>query len=210
MPYGYTGQNTPNQLVRNTGFFSINDAYNLTQQGYLGGSYELIASQTLGATAFSEVTFRNLPTETYDVFKIVSKMDAGDGTNGGGIGLQFYENDVLESANVYNRTIYIVYDTGSTFDNRSTAQANPAVLAQSTSTGKGSSATCYVYNAGNPNSYTYTSWQVGSEINNGQWRGHKGSGNLPQASKVDGFRCYSNASDIGNCTIAIYGMKDIT
>lgn len=65
MPYGYTGQNTPNQLARNTGLLDINDAYNLTKTGKLGGSLELLKEENVsGAT---QVLFTDLKTNDYDV-----------------------------------------------------------------------------------------------------------------------------------------------
>jgi len=38
MPYGYLGQNQPNQTVSNSGVFSITDVAELQSQGKLGGS----------------------------------------------------------------------------------------------------------------------------------------------------------------------------
>ena len=47
MPYGYLGQNTPNQTVSNSGVFSISDVASLEKQGKFGGSLELIEEQTI-------------------------------------------------------------------------------------------------------------------------------------------------------------------
>ena len=45
MSYGYLGV-TPNQKVANNGVFSINEVNDLVEQGYWGGSLELIEEQT--------------------------------------------------------------------------------------------------------------------------------------------------------------------
>ena len=62
MPFGYTGQNQPKQTVSNSGVFSITDVAELQSQGKLGGSLELIETQT--ATGVSVVDFTDL--KNYD------------------------------------------------------------------------------------------------------------------------------------------------
>ena len=63
MPYGYIGQNLPNQTKSNSGVFSISDVADLEKQGKFGGSLELIEEQT--ASANSSVNFTDL--KNYDV-----------------------------------------------------------------------------------------------------------------------------------------------
>ena len=71
MPYGYLGT-TPNQQLKNSGVFSVEEALALKNLGELGGSMELIQSQTassavvnftnLGAVSYTHLT---LPTTPY-------------------------------------------------------------------------------------------------------------------------------------------------
>ena len=61
MPYGYIGT-TPNQQLKNSGVFSVEEALALQNLGELGGSMELIQSQTASSAV---VNFTNLG--DYDV-----------------------------------------------------------------------------------------------------------------------------------------------
>ena len=56
MPYGYLGT-TPNQQLKNSGVFSVEEALALKNVGELGGSMELIQSQTASSAV---VNFTNL------------------------------------------------------------------------------------------------------------------------------------------------------
>jgi len=66
MPYGYLGQNQPNQTVSNSGVFSITDVAELQSQGKLGGSLELIESQSW-TTLTNYLEFTDLKEDVYDV-----------------------------------------------------------------------------------------------------------------------------------------------
>ena len=66
MPYGYLGQNQPNQTVSNSGVFSITDVAELQSQGKLGGSLELIEEQTADGTSTS-LNFTDIKENIYDV-----------------------------------------------------------------------------------------------------------------------------------------------
>ncbi len=75
MPYGYLGT-TPNQQLNNSGVFSVEEALALKNLGELGGSMELIQSQTasdavvnftnLGDYDVHFVTFNNVMLSTDD------------------------------------------------------------------------------------------------------------------------------------------------
>ena len=65
MPYGYLGQNLPNQTVSNSGVFSISDVADLEKQGKFGGSLELIEEQTFSNVA--SVEFTAIQENKYDV-----------------------------------------------------------------------------------------------------------------------------------------------
>lgn len=94
MPYGYTGQNQPNQTVVNAGVFSISDVYDLEKQGKWGGSLELIQSQSLSGSA--TCNFTNIKETKYDIHYMVL-------------------NDVETASNFYSE-IRLSNDGGSTFE----------------------------------------------------------------------------------------------
>ena len=64
MPYGYLGT-TPNQQLKNSGVFSVEEALVLQNLGELGGSLELIEEQTVSGV--SSVNFTNIKGAKYDV-----------------------------------------------------------------------------------------------------------------------------------------------
>ena len=51
MPYGYLGT-TPNQQKANSGVFSVEEALSLHKVGELGGSLEIIQTQTVDDSDF--------------------------------------------------------------------------------------------------------------------------------------------------------------
>ena len=50
MPFGYIGQNQTKQKIKNSGVFSSFDVSLLEKKGQVGGSLELIESQTISGT----------------------------------------------------------------------------------------------------------------------------------------------------------------
>ena len=65
MPYGYSGV-TPNQKVKNTGVFSVNDINALVESGNWGGSLELLQEQSITSSTASMI-FSTMKESTYDV-----------------------------------------------------------------------------------------------------------------------------------------------
>ena len=64
MPYGYLGT-TPNQQLNNSGVFSVEEALSLQKVGELGGSLELIQTQTPSSAA--SIEFTSLKENKFDV-----------------------------------------------------------------------------------------------------------------------------------------------
>ena len=72
MPFGYTGQNQPNQKVKNEGVLSSFDVSLLEKQGQAGGSLELIEEQTISTD--TTIDFTSIKENKYDVHKINKEM----------------------------------------------------------------------------------------------------------------------------------------
>ena len=121
MPYGYLGQNTPNQTVSNSGVFSISDVADLEKQGKFGGSLELIEEQTV-SSAVTTIDFTSIQENKYDVHLLTFD----NVQNSGGIpndGFRLYESGVLETASVYQYALQYGNTTGSAFgEAKSTAK----------------------------------------------------------------------------------------
>jgi len=204
MPYGYIGQNQPNQTVSNSGVFSITDVAELQSQGKLGGSLELIAEETFTGVTF--VDFTSIQENKYDVHyavgsNIVPNTDANSGCN-----IQFYESGVLETASVYQYANQRGTDTGSFSEQRTTASIGVRFLVPSgNATNETSQFYTYLYNLGNSAKYSFNTYHSYGIAGSGASIMAFGGGVLPQTSTVNGLRF--NAIKSG--TIKLYGVKQI-
>ena len=155
MPYGYLGQNLPNQTRSNSGVFSISDVADLEKQGKFGGSLELIEEQT----ADDSVTFYDFDNlGNYDVHFL---SIVGYETNGGGSELVLirFSNDggsTYESSNYQNAQQ--VCATGGTFSEiRGTSDS--AIQLSYTNNTEQSNNYVYLYNLNNSSKYSFATFQ---------------------------------------------------
>lgn len=203
MPYGYLGQNTPNQTVNNSGVYSITDSSNLQSQGKLGGSLELIESQTV--TGVSVIDFLDIKENVYDVHLMKVSATGGNNAFSTATSVRLYENGVLESASVY-KYAFRRAGQGAT-DVKSTAISQIGTITETYNATDASGGQMYFYNLGNASRYSMSYKQSNNQIG-ANWRAEFGSGVLPQASLVNGIRLYSSAT-YDNVTATLYGIKQI-
>lgn len=203
MAYGYLGQNTPNQTVNNSGVFSITDSADLESQGALGGSLELIESQTVSSV--SAVDFTSIKESKYDVhFMQVNTTDISATTY---FGIQFYESGVLETASVYQEAFQSGLASG-TFAIVTSTGRNQIIFTQSNIANTATSVYLYFYNLGNSSKYSFLTAQGTGETSGNVFNMYFGGGVLPQASTVDGIRVKDNFGNMTG-TIKLFGMKEI-
>ena len=208
MPYGYLGQNQPNQTVSNSGVFSITDVAELQSQGKLGGSLELIEEQTY-SSAVSFVDFTSIQENKYDVhllqYSNVSSTEPSVNVN---LNIRFYESGVLETASVYKNS-FQYGGTGGIFGiNSSTAQDTLGTFSGNFQNSK-ANGYIYLYNLGNSNKYSF--------VTGHSFFGHPtlgaffilGGGVLPQASTIDGIRVMISAGNYNAFNIKLFGIKNI-
>ena len=205
MPYGYIGQNLPNQTRSNSGVFSISDVADLEKQGKFGGSLELIEEQTFSGVA--NLDFLTIQENVYDVHLLqIEKIFHSVATN---TGIRLYESGVLESASVYENAAQSCQSSGTFSEVRSTTNTrlNFGVTNNGAVTNDNESGYGYFYNLGNSSKYSfYTFMSVVQD--NGVQKNHFGGGVLPQASTVNGIRL--NMSSSGSSGVArLYGVKQI-
>jgi len=208
MPYGYLGQNAPNQTVSNSGVFDISSAADLTKQGKFGGSLEFITSQTVTSMT-SAIDFTNVFTDKYDVYFLESKNVQSD-TTGYTVGVQFYESGVLESAGIYQYAHSSGRSNGSFAEGRSTTESWIHIGADTdNTTANSSNSYTYIYNPTNSSKYTFLTKQGTGQFGT-TYAMRFGGGVLPQASTVDGFRLRSTFTT-GQITgeFLLYGVKQI-
>jgi hypothetical protein len=201
----------PNDVKKNTGLYTPSEILQLTKDGSWGGSLELIAEQTVSAVAGFNLT--NIKENVYDVHL-----------------LQF--NSVHTTSNTSN-TYYrlrVSTDGGSSFvtsgyqyayQDGSSAGAFNEVKSTSASemflTFTSDNATnnanangyCYIYNLGNSNKYSFTTFQSIGQINNStnyMWFG----GNVyPQANIVNALNISTSTGFNFDGHFKLYGVKQI-
>jgi len=190
----------PNDVKKNTGLYTPSEILQLTKDGSWGGSLELIEEQTVSGVGI--VDFTDIKENIYDVH-FLTGIVTGNGNNRPW--LRFFESGTIEDGSVY-QVAYQQITTGGSSENKGTSVTNLDFLVGASEVGESSVAYCYIYNAGDSSKYTFQTQQgmMSSTI-----RAEYGSGVLPQASVVDGFRIQSTGENTINGTIKLYGVKQI-
>ena len=203
MPYGYLGQNQPNQTVSNSGVFSITDVAELQSQGKLGGSLELIEEQTVSSV--SGVDFINIKENVYDVHYLVGSTTA--------------QSD--------NTRIRLSNDNGSSFISSGYAFAQQegqtggifgSLTATShsdmgyfglagTGTNDSTNAYCYFYNLGNSAKYSFVTNHSMSWANT-VGKTTFGGGVQPTAQIINAIRIQVNSGTLTGI-FKLFGIKQI-
>jgi hypothetical protein len=208
MPYGYLGQNQPNQTVSNSGVFSITDVAELQSQGKLGGSLELIAEQTASGTSATVEFLDNMQENIYDVHLLqISGWQSSD--NNRTFILRLYESGVLESGSVYQYAYLDMESTGTFTEMRSTADTLMARFDTADSyPNPSANIYLYFYNLGNSSKYSFCNFQYTLFNYLGNYRAGFGGGVLPQASLVNGIQISTQTGNLyGN--YKLFGLKQI-
>jgi hypothetical protein len=208
MPYGYLGQNTPNQTVSNSGVFSITDVADLDKQGKFGGSLEFIEEKTI--TASSSAIFTDIKETKYDVHYLTIENYAPS-VDGTALACRFFESGVEESGAVYRYAL----NYGSPNVTVGFAEEKSTGIAQfflTASAGNGtnevSNSYNYFYNLGNSSMYSYFTNQSTTVRPAGNYIFAFGGATLPQASLVDQIKCFVTSGTY-SATLKLYGIKQI-
>ena len=207
MPYGYIGQNLPNQTKSNSGVFSISDVASLEKQGKFGGSLELIAENSFSSVSALDLT--EIKETKYDVhYLTVDNFAPSD--DGRDIRIRFYESGVEESASVYQYA-YQFGQADGTFADTVRSTAIDHILGTFTvgnATNETGNLYCYFYNLGNSSKYSFQTMQQTSLTNTSVYRMAFGGGVLPQASTVDQIKLFVTSGTF-SATAKLYGVKQL-
>ena len=202
MPYGYLGQNTPNQTVSNSGVFDISSAADLTKKGKFGGSLELIEEQTVSAV--STIDFTDL--KNYDVH-LLSINGLNSSTSN-----QFYIRLSTDSGSSFISSGYqYAFNRGTTagsfFDSKSTSssQINTGIIS-STTVNRGN-AYIYFYNLLNSSKYSFCTFQSFS-TNGSDTRFTFGGGVLPTSATHNALQIQTSSGTTSGNT-KLYGVKQL-
>lgn len=206
MPFGYLGT-TPNQQLKNSGVFSVEEALAVKNNGEWGGSLELI--QEVNASGTSTIEFTSIKENVYDVHFMTLALDCTGGAGATYYTLQFYEDGVgYETASVYQFALQDGSVSGTFAETRATSSQNLSVAYFSNLTNPTINAYHYFYNLGNSSKYSFQTMH--SFTDDGSADGFRfGGGVLPQASKVTGIRLLANGTTTSTGTVKLYGVKQL-
>jgi hypothetical protein len=206
MPYGYLGQNTPNQTKSNSGVFSISDVADLEKQGKFGGSLELIEEKSISAS--SSAIFTDIKETKYDVHYLTVENFAPS-VDTIQCEIRFFENGVEESASVYQDALQIGRATGTFQEVRSTARNSIRDMATiGNATNEIGNSYTYFYNLGNSSKYSFCTFHNTTIDETGAYRFGFGGGVLPQASLVDQIKIFVTSGTF-SATAKLYGVKQL-
>lgn len=209
MPYGYLGQNQPNQTVSNSGVFSITDVAELQSQGKLGGSLELIADSDFSSS--SGVEFTSIKENVYDVHFVQLNEIFTSSSSGYPDACQIRlrvsddgGSSYKSGASDYQYAFQFVKTDGSAGERPDTANTDMLISGRGTTT-KPINGYSYLYNLGNTSKYSFQTMQncIGSD-NEIMFGGNV----YPTASTINAIKIFSTGFTItGN--IKLFGVKQI-
>ena len=211
MSFGYLGDTSTKikQQVKNQGVISIAESYELEKLGHLGGSLELIQSQT--ASSSSSLDFTNLG--NFDVHLFTGRninMSANNQffrarlSNDGG---SSYENSNYDQAGMRMLASTTPYETQSTTDTffGHTLTDNSGGYSSSADNGN---FYMYCYNLLNSSKYSYsTSHSIGLEQSSSTVSTMFGGGVYHVAETVNAVRFLNASSGTFSGVIKLYGVK---
>ena len=198
----------PNDVKKNIGLYTPSEILQLTKDGSWGGSLELIEEQT--ASSDSAIDFLTIQENKYDVHLLQVNNYQSD-TDNAILTVKLYESGVLETGSVYQVAIQGGRANGTFTTYTSTSNVNGlSHIGSGIDNASASSANgyTYFYNLGNSSKYSFSTFQWSYIYYTDIYEMNFGSGVLPQASTVDGFRISANAGTFSG-NFKLYGVKQI-
>ena len=211
MSFGYIGDISTKikQQVKNTGILSISEAFDLERQGFLGGSIELIQSQTVSGVA--SVQFTSIKGSEYDnhLMECVNLSLDSDNSN-----IRFdvrFSSDGGSSFpnSSYHYGFHYFESDGTTFGELRSANAteiNNVLFSSDTSS------TCngrlLFYNLNDSTSYSYMTSHTTSYFASTEHTLIFGGGGRQITESVDGIIIFTHNSANFSGTVNLYGIKE--
>ena len=205
--YGYIGKEVTQAFRDNKGIFTPQDIIELDQENKWTnfGQLELIQTQTY-SSAVSFVEFTNLG--DFDVHLLTYNNVLQVTNNKRPIQLQFIENGVLETGSVYQYAQQYNFISGSAELN-STGDTEIELSYEIGNTVPCSAVGyCYMYNLKDSTKYSFVTHHTLRGSTSTFTGAIFGSGVLPQASTVDGFRLKTSDSvNYSSFDFSLYGIR---
>ena len=207
MSFGYIGDTSTSvkQQVKNKGILTTQESFELEQQGFLGGSLELIEQQTVSGV--SSLIFSSIKETLYDVH-FLEIIDFQPTTDNVDCELRFFESGTEESASVYKYAYQYGTSGGSTSEVRSHGETHlRATFNIGNQTNEKGNAYSYFSNLGSSSCYSYQSFQTTMTSETTALNYAFGNGILPQASTVDQIKLFVSSGAM-SLTAKLYGLKE--
>ena len=208
MPFGYLGT-TPNQKVKNSGVFSVSEALQLQKDGELGGSLELIESQTVTGSAGLE--FTNIKENVYDVHLIkFHSVHTTSNTSNTNYRLRVSTNGGTSYVAVgYDNASQSGTAAGSFSENRSTSATEFFLSFTSDNATNNANANgySYLYNLGNSSKYSFQNYHTVTQINNSTFVMYYGGGVYTVADTVNALQITTSTGFNFDGTFELFGIK---
>ncbi len=208
MPYGYLGT-TPNQQLNNSGVFSVEEALALKNVGELGGSLELIQTQTPSSAA--SIEFTSLKENKFDVH-FLTYEDVLIGTDNQTLIYQLSNNGGTSYITTgYQYAGQFGNSGGTFFEHKSTDSADvPMCVSAGTSTNERVNGYTYYYNLGDSSKYSFSTYQATHLGTTTNYTMNFGGGCYPTAETHNAIKISNlGASSSITGTFKLYGVKQI-
>ena len=208
--YGYVGKHSdiPQQAFKaNAGVLSVNDHLALSQENKLTqyGQLELIETQEITSST-GTMDFTNIKETEYNVHFLAYSNFQGT-VDGNNFQVRLFENGTVESGSVYEYQHYYIQADGSAAQQRSTSLSYiRGSIGNGNDTNEIGNGYMYFFNLGNISAYSFTSQSYVGQNQNSLVQTTMGITMLPQQSRVDGIRIFTNDS-IDTLKASLYGIR---
>ena len=201
--FGYLTE-VEQSAFNNKGIFTPTDIYNLDRDDKWTQLGQLELIQTTNASGSTTVDFTDIKSNVYNIhFFTFNNIDVTADSDR--VKLRYFESGVVESGSVYHFGTQQC-DTGGFSESRSTSSDSvPTVKNSGNQSNEHANGYTYIYNAGDSTKYTFNTYHSTTYTATPTYNSWWGSGVLPQASFVDGFRLFSSDNITG--TISLYGIR---
>ena len=211
MSFGYIGDISTKikQQVKNQGILSVEEAFDLQREGFLGGSFELIETQTITSDT-AQVDFTNIKGSKYDVHMLHAK-NIKNATDDQQFAFRLSVGGTFDTDNDYQRSIFTLSADAGTDDSRDSNINNIFfTLNQGNATNEKGNGYAYFYNLHNSSKYSFVNIHTTTINVNGVYKMNYGGGVYDQVASVDGIRVFmSNGSNIASGVFSLYGYKEL-
>ena len=209
MPYGYLGVK-PNQKVKNAGILDVTDTAILNKDGHLGGSMELIQTQSV-SSAVAQVDFTSIKESRYSAHMLqLNRFSSVSGTNYLNLRLSNDGGSSYEEGTGYEYAMRYLGANNSHGESKSTGTDRFTILAHKDSTNIYQT-NIYLYNLGDSSKYSFITNASPLGVDGSYAWGYFGGGCYDVAETINALRVFNSTGvNFTQGTATLFGIKDTT